>query len=248
MIGGGADGKMTAMCGRYNLAGLTWTELWHLMSAGPVPAGWNDGRDVQSIQQSYNVAPTQIVPLIRLLKKEGGVISPAMARWGLIPAWFRKGLKEWKANTINARVETVAGSPSFRAAYMSGRCIVPMAGYYEWSTRTKPKQAHYLHQGGNEPALLVLGLWTGVSLPDYEGLTCAILTEPAEGAVAGIHDRQPVIVDREGARLWLEGRPIADIPRLPTSQIVMQTVGNAVNSWRAQGPDLILPQGGDEGE
>ncbi|GHC45557.1 SOS response-associated peptidase [Neogemmobacter tilapiae] len=229
------------MCGRYNLAGLSWRELWQLLSEGTPPAGWGEGRDVQAIPQSYNVAPTQNVPLVRLLKNEGGQITPAMARWGLIPAWFKKSVKEWKASTINARIEGVADAPSYRDAYQRGRCIVPMAGYYEWSTRTKTKQAHYIQHGGNEPALLVLGLWTEVKLPDFEGLTCAILTEEAQGQIAAIHDRQPVIVDREGARMWLAGVPVEDIPRLPVSTLTMHKVGPAVGSWKAAGPGLIDP-------
>lgn len=229
------------MCGRYNLSGLSWQELWHLMALGTPPAGWIDGRDVQSIPQRFNVAPTHQVPLVRLLKREEGEITPAMARWGLIPRWFRKGVKEWKASTINARVETVAEAPSYRDAYKTGRCIAPMAGYYEWSTRTATKQGHYIKPSGNEPALLVLGLWTEVRLPDYEGLTCAILTEAAQGEVASIHDRQPVIVDRDGARLWLDGAPVEDIPRLPTKQLVMHKVGPAVGNVRNEGPDLITP-------
>jgi putative SOS response-associated peptidase YedK len=120
------------MCGRFNLAGLTWTELWHLLSGGEPPAGWDEGRDVQPIPQRFNTAPTQSVPLVR--SSRDGVMSPAMARWGLIPRWFKKPLKEWKANTINARIETVAEAPSYREAYVSGRCIVPMSGYFEWAS------------------------------------------------------------------------------------------------------------------
>jgi putative SOS response-associated peptidase YedK len=193
------------MCGRFNLAGLSWKEVWQLMSDGTPPAGWEEGRDVQSIPQRYNTAPTQKVPLVRLLRDENGQLKPAMARWGLIPHWFRKGVKEWKATTINARVETVATAPSFRDAYRSGRCIVPMAGYYEWATRQDAKQPYYVKSGGNAP-LLICALWTRVTLPDYEGLTCAILTEEARGDLAVIHDRQPVIVDAEGAKAWLAFR------------------------------------------
>jgi len=213
------------------------------MAEGTLPPGWDDGRDVQAIPQRFNAAPTQDVPLVRLLKREDGEIVPALARWGLIPRWFKKSVKEWRASTINARAETVAEAPSFRDAYKTARCIVPMAGYYEWSTLDGKKQPHYVKPSGNQPALLVCGLWTEVTLPDFNGLTCAILTEEAQGEIANIHDRQPVIVDREGARAWLDGVPIEHVPRLPTAQLVMHTVGRKVNSWRAEGPDLIQPEG-----
>lgn len=232
------------MCGRFNLAGLSWAEIHALMTTGKTPAGWEEGRDVQAIPTSYNVAPTQEVPLVRFLHRrpgERGELTPGFARWGLIPRWFNKSLGEWKASTINARVETVSEAPSFRDAYRSGRCIVPMAGYYEWATRTGKKEAYYVSPAGNEPGLLVLGLWTEVSLPDHRGQTVAILTEEAEGDMATIHDRQPIIVDAEGAMQWLDGEPVETISRQPPAKRRIQKVGKAVNSWRSQGPDLIKP-------
>lgn len=228
------------MCGRFNLAGLSWKELWQLISDGSPPEGWDDGRDVQ-IPQSFNVAPTQPVPVVRLGVDGCDGLSAGMARWGLVPAWFKKPIREWKATTINARIEGVATAPSFRDAYRHGRCIVPMAGYYEWSTLTPSKQAHYVCHGGNLPGILVCGLWTRVSLPDYDGLTCAILTEPAQGDVAAIHDRQPVIVGAEGARDWLAGVPVEALPRQIGASLAMHRVGPAVGSWRATGADLIQP-------
>jgi putative SOS response-associated peptidase YedK len=230
------------MCGRYNLAGLTWKELWRLMSRGEPPEGWDDGRDVQAIPQRFNTAPTQQVPVVRIVRRGDDDIHPAMARWGLIPRWFRKHLKEWKANTINARIETVAEAPSYREAYQSGRCIVPMSGYYEWASLSDdPKQPYYIQPKGNTPALLICGLWSEATLPDFTGLTCAILTEPARDELAMIHDRQPVIVDAEGARAWLDGAPIEAVPRLPTARLTMHKVSKRVNDWRAEDPGLIVP-------
>lgn len=237
------------MCGRFNLAGLSWAEIHALLSEGRAPAGWDEGRDVQAIPQSYNVAPTQEVPLVRFLHRQPGAddreLICGFARWGLVPRWFRKPLKEWKATTINARVETIAEAPSFRDAYRSGRCLVPMAGYYEWSTRTTKKQPYYIRPAGNEPSFFVLGLWTDAALPDFKGQTVAILTEEAQGEVATIHDRQPVIVDAEGAKMWLDGIPIEDVPRQRTEKRKMHKVSNAVNGWKPQGPELILPTGDD---
>ncbi len=233
------------MCGRYNLAGLTWKELWQLMSGGTPPEGWQDGQDVQAIPQRYNTAPTQDVPMVRIVRHEDGDMTPAMARWGLIPRWFRKPLREWKASTINARIETVDEAPSYRDAYKTGRCIVPMAGYFEWSTLADPKQPYYIKPGGNAPALLVCALWSEATLPDFTGLTCAILTEPARDDLARIHDRQPVIVDAEGARAWLAGVPIEAVPRLPNAQLTMHKVSKAVNNWRTENPGLIDPEDGD---
>ena len=151
-----------------------------------------------------------------------------------------------QATTINARVETVAESPSFRDAYRSGRCLIPMAGYYEWSTRTTKKQAYYVKPAGNEPGFFGLGLRSEAALPDFKGQTVAILTEEAQGDIAAIHDRQPVIVDAEGAKRWLDGEAIETIPRQPPEKRTMHKVSKAVSSWKPQGPDLIRPDEGEE--
>jgi putative SOS response-associated peptidase YedK len=152
----------------------------------------------------------------------------------------KKTLKEWKANTINARIEGVAEAPSYRDAYRNGRCIVPMAGYYEWGSLTgDPKQPFYIQPKGNTPALLVCGLWSEATLPDFTGLTCAILTEPSRDDLARIHDRQPAIVDAEGARAWLEGATIEDVPRMPNDKLVLHKVSKRVNNWRAEDEGLI---------
>ena len=230
------------MCGRFNLGDLTWAEVRNLM-AGIRPAKWDEAEAAAApqITDRYNVAPTQDVPLVRFTRSEDGELIPGWARWGLIPKWFRKSLKEWKANTINARVETVAEAPTFRDAYRKGRCVIPMAGYYEWSTLTGKKEAYYVRPAGNEAGFLTLGLWSEVQLPDWTGQTVTMLTEPAEGQVATIHDRQPIIVDADGARLWLDGAPVEDIPRQPSTKRRMHKVGPAVNTWKSQGPGLIQP-------
>lgn len=97
----------------------------------------------------YNVAPGQ--PILTIVE-EGGRRRPVYMRWGLVPSWQ----KEPKAGPINARAETVAERPMFRAAYRQRRCLIPADGFYEWqprpgggpgsssatgrSTRTAPKQ------------------------------------------------------------------------------------------------------------
>ena len=223
------------MCGRFTLDNLTWGAVRELMGAD---SGGDLDEDIAAITDRYNVAPSQPVPLVRFAEGEQ---IPGWARWGLIPHWFRKPLKEWKATTINARVETVATAPTYRDAYRNGRCIIPMSGYYEWSTLTGQKEAFYVHPSGNEAGFLTLGLWTDVELPDWQGETVTMLTEPAEGMIAAIHDRQPIIVDADAATAWLKGGGVEDIPRQPPSKRAMHKVSPAVNTWKSQGPDLIRP-------
>lgn len=237
------------MCGRFNLSGLNWQELRTLISGSPMSKGWEERAVAQPIPQRFNTAPTQSVPMVRIVRADDGDMAPALARWGLIPRWFKKAVKEWKANTINARIEGVAEAPSYRDAYKNARCIVPMAGYYEWASLSEhPKQPYYITPAGNVPALLICGLWSEVDLPDFKGLTCAILTEPSRDDLARIHDRQPVIVDPEGARAWLEGKPIEDVPRMSNAKLTMHKVSKRVNNWRAEDPGLIVPEDGPEAD
>lgn len=232
------------MCGRFTLADLNWNEVVGLMR-GERPAKWVEEElaGVAAMTERYNVAPTQDVPLVRFTRRDAGEMVPGWARWGLIPRWWRKRLTEWKATTINARAETVAEAPSFRDAYRdpASRCVIPISGYYEWSTRTPKKEAYYVHPAGNEPGLLALGLWSEVQLPDWSGRTVTMLTEAAEGEVARIHDRQPIFVDADGARQWLDGDPLESILRQPHEKRRMHRVGPMVNNWRSQGPTLIRP-------
>jgi putative SOS response-associated peptidase YedK len=164
-----------------------------------------------------------------------------IARWGLIPRWFRKTLKEWSATSFNARVETVETSASFRDAYRNGRAVQPAAGFYEWSKREGKTTPYYIHPADNAPVLSFAALWTEVDLPDFKGLTCAILTEPASAKFVNIHDRQPVMLDREGMAAWLAGVPLDQVPRIDMSKVDWHEVSAAVGNVRNDGPDVTKP-------
>ena len=148
----------------------------------------------------FNIKPTQEVYV--LLGQE-----LTCARWGLIPGWHRGDLKDWRASTINARIEDAAAKPSFRGAWRHGRCLIPAGGYYEWTGTRSPKQPHFLQGAGNEATLWFAGLmsvWNDLR-------TCAILTRAANETAAPIHDRMPVILDSAGREAWLSGSARTDL-------------------------------------
>jgi len=123
------------------------------------------------------------------------------ARWGLIPGWHKGELKDWRASTINARIEEAATKPSFRGAWRYGRCLIPAGGYYEWTGAKSPKQPHFFASVGNEGTLWFAGLlsvWNDLR-------TCAILTRAANDTVTPVHDRMPVILDSAERDDWLTG-------------------------------------------
>ena len=176
------------MCGRFALA-LKRKALEALLGApleGPFEA-------------RYNIAPAS--PVLAFGRSDGpaGFLH---ARWGLWPSWVRDPANF--TQIINARIETVLEKPSFRSAVRHRRWLVPASGFFEWKRDQKPPQPWFASPASGEPvALAALGeTWTG---PDGECVdTLALMTQPAVGALAEIHHRQPVAVRPEDFAAWLD--------------------------------------------
>ena len=196
----------------------------------------------------YNIAPTQPVALVRmnasLQEREW-----ALAIWGLIPSWSKD--PSIGSRMINARSETVAEKPSFRAAYKRRRCLIATDGFYEWQKIEKRKQPHFITMVDDRPFAFA-GLWEQWSGPDGSELeSCTILTTEPNELMAPLHNRMPVIVDPLDYEDWLgSGRDdprehLAILPHLlrPYSSEKMKTtpVSTFVNSPRNEGADCILP-------
>jgi len=197
----------------------------------------------------YNVAPTQPVPVVRLLD---GKRSFALMRWGLLPSW----VKEPKTFPllINARGESVLAKPAFRNAMRRRRCLIPTDGFYEWQAGKPggPKQPYFVRArrdaGGVAPPLAFAGLyetWTG---PNGEELdTAAIVTTAANRTLAPLHDRMPVFVPREAFDLWLDCANVeADIAAAlirPAEDSLLEAyeISTAVNRVANDSEALIAP-------
>lgn len=152
----------------------------------------------------YNIAPTQKNLVLRK-RSEGDGLSASEMRWGLVPSWSKTG--STTSLLINARSETVADKPSFKAAYQRRRCLVPADGYFEWKRQRSVNQPYYL-QLKDEAIFYMAGIWetwhdpTGSPSESY-----AILTTQANTLAAKVHDRMPVILEDQSAHEWLEGDP-----------------------------------------
>ena len=157
-------------------------------------------------------------------------------RWGLIPPWYKA--PNDGPLIINARSDTVAVKPAFREAVRTRRCIIPASGFYEWTAGPdKTRLPFYITRADGQPMALA-GLWQ----PWGDMLTCAIVSTEAGPGMAGIHDREPVILDPEDWGLWLgeAGHGAAVVMKAtPPEVLQMHRVGVAVNSNRAAGPQLI---------
>jgi putative SOS response-associated peptidase YedK len=188
----------------------------------------------------YNLAPTQ--EAVTIHRTEEGM-GAAVRRWGLIPAWAKDpGIG---SRLINAREETVATKPSFRAAFKRSRIVVPVSGFYEWATIGGRKRAFCIMPADDGLWMLagLAGTWRGL-----EGAvdTFTIITTEANSAMAGLHDRMPVILGPGNWQVWLN--PEAEAAELhallkpcPDEWLKIFEVGPAVGNVRNDGPELIEP-------
>ncbi|TCP15738.1 putative SOS response-associated peptidase YedK [Crenobacter luteus] len=193
----------------------------------------------------YNVAPGQTVPIVRA---GGDGYALADAHWGLIPFWARE--RKIGYSTFNARVETVAEKPAFRAAFRHRRCLIPAGGFYEWQDlgAGRRKQPWFIADAGGD-GLAFAGLWERWRDPD-SGETvdsCSILVGPADPALLPIHARLACIVPPEHYRDWLA--PDAPPPFLfallapyPAARLRTWRVSAAVGNVRNDGPELVAPR------
>jgi putative SOS response-associated peptidase YedK len=188
----------------------------------------------------FNVAPTDPVLAVRLDRE--GEREPGILRWGLIPHYADP--EDFNRLLINARAETVAEAPAFRDAFETHRCLIVADGFYEWRHEETGKKPVWITRPSREPFAFA-GLWARARRSDGSSVhSCAIVTCPPGDVVAPIHDRMPVILDRDAEAAWLDPTSTADeLQRLlaPTDDLGVTEVSDAVNDVRQDGPELIEP-------
>jgi putative SOS response-associated peptidase YedK len=195
-----------------------------------------------NLEPRYNIAPTQDAPIIR--RNAAGARTMAMLRWGLVPSWSKEG-PESGYSMINARAETVADKPAYRAAFRDRRCLVPADGFYEWRKEAAGKQPFRFTMADGAPFVFA-GLWESWRRPDGTELqSFTIIVTAANALVAGVHDRMPVILDGAAAELWLAGGAKQDLLALlvpfAAEKMVATAVSKRVNSAANDDPGVIEP-------
>jgi putative SOS response-associated peptidase YedK len=180
------------MCGRFTQR-YTWRDIQDLYAL--VGAARN-------LQAHYNIAPTDAVDAV---VSGDGVSKLVPMRWGLIPSWWKKSLKDVPA-TFNARAETVAEKPMFRDAFRRRRCVIPASGYYEWRRTQNGKEPYYISAAGGG-VLSFAGLWDRWTDPQTGEvlMSCTIIVTAANAFTRPIHDRMPVLLEPAGIAAWLGG-------------------------------------------
>ncbi len=164
----------------------------------------------------FNIAPTQDVAVVRKTADDPQR-QLVMLHWGLIPSWAKEA--KLGQRMINARGETVAEKPSFRAAFKRRRCLVLADGYYEWqkpAAKGTKKQPYYIHMQ-DDRAFAFAGLWEYWEGASSSGPieSCTIITTDSADLTADIHDRMPVILPPEAYELWLDPELQDKDPLLP---------------------------------
>ncbi|GAA2101306.1 SOS response-associated peptidase [Brevibacterium salitolerans] len=211
------------MCGRLNTS-LDPADLADELGASLVP---------HAFSERYNVPPGSTIPILVDRPDAGGVIERRLepARWGLVPGWAKDLRAGFRA--FNARAETAAVKPTFRAAFGARRCVVPVRGYYEWEVRatgstgggtadapgrgSTPEKTPWLMESAAHPLLLMAGLFEfrRLSAEEQEAagadpaaasgwlVSATVLTTEARGHLREVHDRMPVMLTRTQMDEWL---------------------------------------------
>src|SRR5436305_792858 len=161
---------------------------------------WFAYRDQPNFPPRYNIAPTQPVAVVVF---ERGERRFMLMRWGFIPG-FVKEPKDYPL-VINVRSETAREKPSFRAAFLRRRCLIPADGFYEWQAAGKTKRPFLIRRpdGAMFAFAAIFETWSGADGSEID--TAAILTTHANGTLAALGDRSPVVFSSaaEIAR-WLD--------------------------------------------
>lgn len=182
----------------------------------------------------YNVPPTE---RIRIVVERDGARRLTAARWGFQPFWSDGPGRSW----INARAETAWDSPAFGPALRATRCVVPADAFYEWDRTASPRQPYAIGPADAGDLLPMAGIW---SASRHAPPTVAILTTAPNELVGRIHDRMPVILERDLLDAWLDpGTSPADLAQMllaaPEAALRMWPVSTAVNRVQVDGPELL---------
>ena len=226
------------MCGRMTLtrSGAEIAEYFALAEA----ADTLTAPDGAPLRPRYNIAPSQEIPTILFEPDVGRRCD--WKRWGLLPSWARD--PAMGGRLFNARSETVAEKPSFRAAFSRRRCLIPAEGFYEWTPRNRGHQPFYF-QAANGLLLAFAGLfesWHGKGGEVID--SCTLLTTEANPDVAAVHPRMPVILPPSAFDLWLDPSAAREplgalLGPAPPGTLRKHAVTNHVNNPKRDDPACL---------
>lgn len=197
--------------------------------------------EVPVLRPRYNVAPSQMVPVVGA--KADGRRGMSLFKWGFVPNWANDPADGHRP--VNAKAETVAQSMMFADSFRRRRCLMPACGFYEWQKVGKRKLPLHYRMKDEQPFAFaaIWDRWTGGAEPVF---TCALLTTTPNDLVRPVHDRMPVILPREAYAAWLDPRTSPDDLRAflapyPADEMVASPANPAMNKPTFEGPDCLVP-------
>jgi len=203
-------------------------------------------KDFVDFDARYNLAPSQEAPVVTRPEEGDGERRVTKMRWGLVPSWSKDSKIAYR--TINARSETAAEKPSFRAAFKKRRALVPASWFYEWKREGSEKIPHRIRRVDGDP-LVFAGLfehWKG-NAKESPRTTFTILTTAASEDLGDLHDRMPCIVEPDDFDRWLRPEPRDDaalarvLGPAPAGTLEIDRVSQRVNNVKNEGPELLQP-------
>jgi putative SOS response-associated peptidase YedK len=226
------------MCGRFFLARRA-LEIAQALGLPLSPRA-------ESWRPRYNIAPTQDVLTVVAAPEAPAIIDAR--RWGLIPSWAKD--PSIGNRMINARLETVASKPAFARPFRTSRCVILADGFFEWRREGERKTPILLRPSSPDEILGFAGMWARWKPGEGdEVLSCTIITRPAKGPAAEVHERMPAIIRRESWPQWLGADPadprslMKALDEAPIPNLKTVPIATTVNNPRNDVPEILIPTG-----
>lgn len=262
------------MCGRYAATAnpdelVLEFEVDEDRSAEPARSVLVNPQEPPAGRPDHNMAPTKQAPVVlsRAPREDRDAPPTRQLRlltWGLVPSWSKD--PKGGVRMINARVESVREKPAFSRALAARRCLVPARGWYEWQAsptvldaKGTPRKQPFFTERADGASVAMAGLyefWRDPAVADPGDpqawlSTFTVITGEAEPGLDRIHERQPLVLEREDWARWLDpGATAADVADLlephAAGRFTAYPVGRAVSSSRSNGPGLLEPAPAEE--
>ncbi|MEK5443647.1 MULTISPECIES: SOS response-associated peptidase [unclassified Fredinandcohnia] len=221
------------MCGRFTL----FAEYEDILNRFDIKAAIEQ----DLYQPSYNIAPSHSVLSVI---NDGTQNRLGYLRWGFVPSWAKDEKVGYKM--INARAESLAEKPSFRHAFKHRRCLIIADSFYEWKKGPNKTKTPIRIKLKSNDIFAMAGIWERWKSPDGHTLySCSIITTTPNELMRDIHDRMPVILNKEDEQAWLNPS-LKDVSRvshllkpLTADNMEAYEVSSLVNSPSNNSPNLI---------
>jgi putative SOS response-associated peptidase YedK len=219
------------MCGRYTI--VETEQIVKRFDIATAP---------DAVRPNYNASPGQMLPVVTHHSPN----SLEIMKWGLVPPFAQDPSYSSKYKTHNARSETVTEKVSYRKPFKSQRCLVPSNGFYEWQKTEHGKVPHYitLKKGGLFSFAGLYEVWRDAEGKELKTFT--IITTTPNELMEPIHNRMPVILERDVEGLWLdEDAPpeglLSLLTSYPAHKMTAFPVSDKVNKPIDNDESLIMP-------